>query len=545
MAGQTINSNNITTLGSGSPDGTNVEPSATRSDGSLHRFAVFGTPSPYRQNPSQAMVQGLHIGDVASYNANAGALANAVTITCNEVTITATGVLATDMVVGVSKPTAQAGMGIAGIRITANDTIGINLCNPTAANVVPTANQTYAVACVRNLNYVTANLGVIGAVNLNSTKEVEFTVAGANAAATCSINSAGQVVNANVTAQGTGYYTVPTVVITPAANDPGCGATAKAYISGTGQVTGVKITNGGTGYATAPTISFIGGNTIVPGMIAQVNKAAQQAGLGIGNVRVSGNNKVAITYFNDTAANITVTANQNYVIGAWNEMAAISPIISVVANCANLTAAAANASNTTTVATPGIAAADAFLSTSVALQSPLVFAGGVCTANNIVFQYGAGVPGATPANGVYNFQVWQRKPVVPLRLFAVNLTPTAVANNTTAEQIFSLPSNATLLADSCVVVNKPSHTSGIGIVGARANSATEVAITYINVTAANITPPAETYLIASFPIPVPTLVANVVESHSIVSAGMSFNQLVDMSNEIQQYLQVSGQIQGA
>lgn len=63
--------------------------------------------------------------------------------TTAEQTFTVTGVGATDTCVGVSKPTAQAGLGIVGWRVTAADTIGITFSNNTAAGITPTASQTY------------------------------------------------------------------------------------------------------------------------------------------------------------------------------------------------------------------------------------------------------------------------------------------------------------------------------------------------------------------------------------------------------------------
>ncbi len=69
----------------------------------------------------------------------------------------------------------------------------------------------------------------------------------------------GYVKSINVTAQGSGYTTAPTVVIT---SGTGTGATATAVLgSGTtaGKVIRVDVTNGGTGYQVAPAIAFSGG----------------------------------------------------------------------------------------------------------------------------------------------------------------------------------------------------------------------------------------------------------------------------------------------
>lgn len=56
---------------------------------------------------------------------------------------------ATDTVVGISKPTLQAGLIVPTGRVTAKDTIGLDFANNTAAGITPTAAETYAVMIVR------------------------------------------------------------------------------------------------------------------------------------------------------------------------------------------------------------------------------------------------------------------------------------------------------------------------------------------------------------------------------------------------------------
>lgn len=65
------------------------------------------------------------------------------TITAGEQTFTVPGVLATDVILAVNKPSAQAGLGIAGVRVTAANTVGITFVNPTAGNITPTASEVY------------------------------------------------------------------------------------------------------------------------------------------------------------------------------------------------------------------------------------------------------------------------------------------------------------------------------------------------------------------------------------------------------------------
>lgn len=72
------------------------------------------------------------------------------TITAPEQTFTLNGLLTTDFVY-VMKPTAQAGLGIAGARVSAANTLAITYVNPTAGNITPTA-ETYTIIVLRPEN---------------------------------------------------------------------------------------------------------------------------------------------------------------------------------------------------------------------------------------------------------------------------------------------------------------------------------------------------------------------------------------------------------
>lgn len=62
-----------------------------------------------------------------------------------------TGILPGDVMVGVSKPTAQAGLGIVGFRISATvpDTFFITFSNNTGASITPTAAEVYSLTVAR------------------------------------------------------------------------------------------------------------------------------------------------------------------------------------------------------------------------------------------------------------------------------------------------------------------------------------------------------------------------------------------------------------
>ena len=74
-----------------------------------------------------------------------------------------------------------------------------------------------------------------------------------------------------------------------------------------------------------------------------------------------------------------------------------------------------------------------------------------------------------------------------LNIATAVLSPTSVANATSAEQTFTLQG---LALNDGVYVNKPAAQAGLGIVGCRVSAANTLAITFMNATAATITPTA-------------------------------------------------------
>lgn len=68
--------------------------------------------------------------------------------TCAEQTFTVTGITAGD-VVFVNKPTAQAGLGLGGVRASGANEVGINFCNNTVGAITPTASQAYVFGVLR------------------------------------------------------------------------------------------------------------------------------------------------------------------------------------------------------------------------------------------------------------------------------------------------------------------------------------------------------------------------------------------------------------
>ena len=560
-------------LSDGNPDGALIGSNAT------DKIGFYGqVPTPQRSNPMQSMIQGFNLGQIITFTSNVCPLANTAVSTCAEqANLVCERILATDYLIGVNKLAQQANVGVAGARISAANTIALNFSNPSTANANITANEiSWTAVALRGMNVITQSLAPANVI-ANGTSEQIFTVGGSNAAATATINAAGQVVDIRMVTGGNGYVVAPSVVITPVANATyggvqanqapiltgtmqplpvptgGQGATAVA-VCANGGIASVIITDPGSGYTVAPTVSFVQSSYIAPGMFLSVTKPTSQAGLGIGNVRIPAKNQIAIQFFNNTAANILPTANENYTMIALNELPAISPFFTFQCNYTGFAATGVNAAgNLTALAVPGVLASDIQLgcgpvTVNVAANSAAMVNGN-CTANVINAAFYGGVATFSPAAGVYNFHILRQQPAAPIQIFTQLITPAAVPALSGAEQIFTLTANNVLSTTTnlnAILCNKPSHTPYISICGCRANGSTTVGINFQNCnTTTAITPPAEVYTFAYFPTPAATISANMLHACTIQSCGITFNQLIDLANELQQASQLLGTIKGS
>lgn len=80
-------------------------------------------------------------------------------------------------------------------------------------------------------------------------------------------------------------------------------------------------------------------------------------------------------------------------------------------------------------------------------------------------------------------------------IYDATINPAAVSANTTSEQTFTVNG---LNTTDILVVNKPSHNAGLGIVNARVSAANTLALTFMNTTGFSINPGEEVYRIVAF-----------------------------------------------
>ena len=459
-----------------------------------------------RSNPKQAPTNAWSGGQCVTYCQGMTVLVTA-TITCAEQTLTVGttagwGPQSTDFFAMGNKDVNTAGLGFMGGRVSAANTMGLSFCNPTAAGLTPSANATWNFVVLRGAVTVTQSVtpsvvptkGTVETIiNLAPTTQATFTL---------TTNAAGQITSAAVVSGGAGYYALPSIVVTDTAftgPQGGFGAVLKCNVSG-GAITQVFVDDPGMGYVT-PVATAVGGNIIEYGMFAMVNKPTQTAGIAISNVRVSGNNQIAIQMINPTAAAITPTA-ENYVFCALNDIVPMNNLVQYGMVATGVSSVASITSSEQSITVNGLLATDAVMGVSKpTLSVGLGLAGSrVSAANTLQLGFINSTQNAvTPtATEVYAVSVYRQQPELPFKRYFQLLTPASVAANTSAEQTFTVTGLPFTIQPSTVWVNKPSHTYGLGIGGCRVTAASTLGITFVNTTAAAITPAAENYVIGCF-----------------------------------------------
>jgi len=494
------------------------------------------------------------------------------------------GPLSTDFLAAINKPTTQAGLGLHSGRISAANTLYFAFSNDTAAALTPIASQVYNVALLRNMPVCSQTLTPAaipgsGVAGVGTAVEQVFNLTPAVATGTVVVNNAGQVTGVTMTAAGSNYTVPPTIIITDTtfagattiagsnqqfaptlsganttanpqlAGNPninpgaGKGATALPIMSSTGTVLGVQITNPGSGYTSGSTsVVFKGGNAISVGMAIAVTKPTTNAGVVITNARVVANNQIAITYANMTSAAVTPTS-EAYQIAGLNTLPPCNHIASYGVVATGLVSVASITSSEQSITVSGLLTTDIIVGVSKPTLSVGLLNGNgrVSAANTWQLPFiNATQAAVTPsATEVYGVTVLSQTPLVPFTVITATLAPVSVAANTSAEQTFTVTALPFINSSpSTVIVNKPSLTAGVVMGGARVSAANTLAINFMNLTAAAVTPVSEQYTIGVFNAVGPG--GGVPGSWVALCARTGDGQTLNLCNEFQQAISDSG-----
>ncbi len=232
-----------------------------------------------------------------------------------ETTSTVTGILAAD-VIAVNKPAAQAGLGIAGYRVTAANAIGVNYTVISSGAITPTSTDAYDVIGI-NSNYTTTAVLIPTSVPATPAgSEQVFTVLGA-------LPGTFPIVNKPTNQAGLGISNIRVVAddqvaitylnnssgaITPTASETYSFAFLPTLVPSDRSLV-YKFTPATTAVAASTAVDV---TTAVTGIqaddiISGVSKPSFQAGLGIIGYRVSSAGNIAVTLYEGSSA-VTSTA---------------------------------------------------------------------------------------------------------------------------------------------------------------------------------------------------------------------------------------------
>lgn len=281
------------------------------------------------------------------------------------------------------------------------------------------------------------------------------------------------------------------------------------------------------------------------GDLVLVNKPANQAGLDIVGYRAVSNGVLGITFTNTTAATITPTAGESYLVSTITtgvDAGSEDVIYGLTATGITSIAVTTTAEQSLTTA-KGVAATDTIVGISKpTFQAGLAIVGGRVTAANavaITYANPTAASIAPTASDVYMVTTKKTQAPAPLTVIKQALIPVAVAPNTTAVQNFTVSG---LIANAVIAVNKPSAQSGLGIAGAYCSATSTLSLVYSNSTSLSITPTSgEIYTIGQFAVAGAGVGTGVVQAQSVLPV-LAYND--NQGNAIRLALVNTGLIAG-
>lgn len=312
--GNRMVTSNVRQLSDGNPIGTVMGKSATD-------LISFYAATPVVQ-PGTNGLPNVPAANLTIYSSTQSPVSVAAN-TAAEQSLTVTGVLATDMVFAINKPTTQAGLLVGSARVSAANTVYVTFGNDTGSAITPTASQVYTFIGLGSALTTTATLSPT-AVAANTTSEQQFTVNGVYPGQVVAVNKptaqAGlMITNCRVVGQNLvaiQFQNLTASTITPTASEVYTFGSATAFQPAPiMQVIQQTLTPVSVAANTAAEQTFT-----VPGLIAGtevfVTKPSVTNNLVVAGARVSAANTLAINFANNTAAAI-VPPSETYLIAAF------------------------------------------------------------------------------------------------------------------------------------------------------------------------------------------------------------------------------------
>lgn len=293
---------------------------------------------------------------------------------------------------------------------------------------------------------------------------------------------------------------------------------------------------------------------VYPGMLVALQKPTEQANLAVGQVRVPVSNQLAVQFLNIGNTAITPTANEVYSYTALLGVQGVSPILIAGVNLGGATSGIASvitvsggALTPASVNVTGINASDFVVgvgqnveamsaATSVALVKAYVSAANILSLTFLNANTNSASITALSTD-TWMIPILRPNADAPMTIYNATVTSVAIGPNTISQVPITVPG---LTVTSAVLVQKPSFTTGIAIVGASVTNAgtSIVSVLMANPTSNTIVTPTETYLVGAFK---PVLGTGHYIQQLVAPVGV---QGIALTNEMRNVLAGTGLMQG-
>lgn len=252
-----------------------------------------------------------------------------------------------------------------------------------------------------------------------------------------------------------------------------------------------------------------------PGMIVALQKPTEQAALAIGNVRVPAANTLAVQFLNIGNTAVTPTAGEVYSYVAALGVQGVSPILVAGVNLggassgiATLTSVTSGGGNTPlSVKVTGINVDDLVIgvgqNTIPLTAANQIFLGEArvsSVANTLQLSFvntNSALTITALSTDTWMIPIMRPNSDAPMTILPASVASATIGPNSTTEVAATVTG---ITVSSAILVQKPSFTAGLTVMGSRVTAATlgQIAIVIANPTNASVVLPAETYLVAQF-----------------------------------------------
>jgi hypothetical protein len=343
--------NAVKQLSDGNSQGTVLGQNAADLVG-FHGVTPVAQRSKNAQLPIARGATGGMLGQYLTTSITATGCANVTTV---EKALAMTGIEVGDTVI-VNNPGVTGGIGNGNARVSAANSVGMTLINPTAATATPQASQSYSIVCFKGFTGAGGSAGTVtlspAAIAPATVIEQTYSVTGVRAGELIIVNKPTCNVGVDIVGMravsegvlGLTWANPTAATVTPTASEaytvisvpgiqPQSSIRQEVVVASLSAVTNV--------HADEQALTLA--DVVATDICLAVSKATAQAGLGVVGARVSTTSTIGVVLMNPTSATITPTASDSYTVVLSGEkptglLKLYSPTLTPVAVAANVCA---------------------------------------------------------------------------------------------------------------------------------------------------------------------------------------------------------------